>query len=123
MEPIQTTQAVQKGHRQARLEYERVYGQPLPRIVPKNWVFDHLRLLFPFFSTPSQDTDDLVIGVLDTPSRSVWVFDQEQQMTLWRKGFFGKGNLSRSEPTWLKREINRLQLEKKGGKGTLMRSH
>jgi hypothetical protein len=39
-------------------------------------------------------------------------------MVLWRKGFFGKGNLSRSEPTWLKREINRLQVEKKGGKGT-----
>ncbi|KAL0953485.1 hypothetical protein HGRIS_004715 [Hohenbuehelia grisea] len=27
-------------------------------------------------------------------------------MTLWRRGFFGKGDLSRSEPSWLTRQIN-----------------
>ncbi|KIM32860.1 hypothetical protein M408DRAFT_326578 [Serendipita vermifera MAFF 305830] len=112
MQPNKATESslVQKGQRQARLENERIYGQPLPRRTPKNWLFELLGSWYP------QDTDDTVIGVLDAPSRSVWVFDQEQQMTLWRKGFFGKGNLSRSEPTWLKREINRLQVEKKGGK-------
>jgi tRNA-splicing endonuclease subunit Sen2 len=104
--------------RQSRLDNERIYGQPLPRVTPKNWVFNILSLLYPF-STSTPNADDLVTGVLDAPSRSVWVFDQEQQMVLWRKGFFGKGNLSRSEPTWLKREINRLQVEKKGGKGAL----
>ena len=106
--------------RQTRLDNERVYGQPLPRVTPKSWFFDILSLWYPF-STSNPNTDDLVIGVLDAPSRSVWVFDQEHQMVLWRKGFFGKGNLSRSEPTWLKREINRLQVEKKGGKGALTR--
>lgn len=28
-------------------------------------------------------------------------------MTLWQRGFFGKGSLSRSEPTWLQRAKNR----------------
>lgn len=27
-------------------------------------------------------------------------------MILWRRGFFGKGNLSRSEPSWLSRQLN-----------------
>ena len=106
--------------RQIRLDNERIYGQPLPQSVSGNWLLDALVYWIPFWSS-SSGTGDLVVGVLDEPSRSVWVIDQEQQMTLWRKGFFGKGSLSRSEPSWLKREINRLQAEKMGKRGTAER--
>ncbi|KAG5637787.1 hypothetical protein H0H81_003179 [Sphagnurus paluster] len=34
-------------------------------------------------------------------------------MLLWRRGFFGKGDLSRSEPSWMARQINN---RKTGGK-------
>ena len=34
-------------------------------------------------------------------------------MVLWRRGFFGKGDLSRSEPSWLARQLN---LRKSAGK-------
>ncbi|KAG8768703.1 tRNA splicing endonuclease subunit sen2, partial [Serendipita sp. 398] len=113
--PVENQAAAPKVQRlNARLENERKYGQILPRVAPKSWVLRWLLSWNPF-GNPSQ-WDDMVIGVLDPPSRSVWIYDEEQQMTLWRKGFFGKGNLSRSEPTWLKREINRLQVEKRGGK-------
>lgn len=35
-------------------------------------------------------------------------------MVLWQRGFFGKGDLSRSEPSWLARQINARKLAKKG---------
>lgn len=34
---------------------------------------------------------------------------------LWRNGFFGKGTLSRSEPTWMSRKIEEQQ--KRDGNG------
>ena len=40
-------------------------------------------------------------------SQSVHVTDQNVARTLWENGFFGKGNLSRSEPSWLDREMRR----------------
>jgi hypothetical protein len=33
-------------------------------------------------------------------------FSQKHAMVLWRRGFFGKGDLSRSEPSWLARQIS-----------------
>lgn len=103
-----------KGPKAVRLENERIYGQPLPWVQDKSWISYILSTLNLF---PKPYKDERVIGVLDTPSCSVWVHDEEHQMILWRRGFFGKGSLSRSEPTWLKREINRLRVEKSGGKG------
>lgn len=103
-----------KGQRQQRQENERIYGQPLPRVSAKGWI-PYLIGILNIFSTA--ESDELVMGVLDPLTRSVWVYQEEDQMLLWRRGFFGKGSLSRSEPTWLIREINRLQLQKQGGKG------
>ncbi|CAG8462921.1 15842_t:CDS:1 [Acaulospora colombiana] len=39
-------------------------------------------------------------GTFDPLSNSVIVTNKEDIEKLWRQGFFGKGNLSRSEPTW-----------------------
>ncbi|KAF9245279.1 hypothetical protein BU15DRAFT_85612 [Melanogaster broomeanus] len=54
-------------------------------------------------------------GVLDVATRSVWVLDMKDAMVLWQRGFFGKGDLSRSEPSWLARQINARNQAKQGG--------
>jgi tRNA-splicing endonuclease subunit Sen2 len=36
----------------------------------------------------------------------VWVSNDKDSLILWKRGFFGKGDLSRSEPSWLARQIN-----------------
>ncbi|GAA6059751.1 hypothetical protein JCM10212_001959 [Sporobolomyces blumeae] len=43
----------------------------------------------------------------DDLSGSVWVSDENDMQRLWRQGFFGKGFLSRSEPSWRRRVENR----------------
>lgn len=50
------------------------------------------------------------VGVYDTATRSVWVTDPKDSTILWRRGFFGKGDLSRSEPSWLARQVNARKL-------------
>lgn len=45
-------------------------------------------------------------GVFDPATRSVWVTNAKDSRILWTRGFFGKGNLSRSEPSWLARQVN-----------------
>jgi tRNA-splicing endonuclease subunit Sen2 len=55
-------------------------------------------------------------GVFDPATRSVWVLDCAHAMILWRRGFFGKGDLSRSEPSWLARQISDRMATARGGK-------
>ncbi|KAJ6485912.1 hypothetical protein C8R45DRAFT_998373 [Mycena sanguinolenta] len=52
-------------------------------------------------------------GIFDEATRSVWVSSRDDSTVLWRRGFFGKGDLSRSEPSWLERQVNARQA---GGK-------
>ncbi|WFC94588.1 tRNA-intron lyase [Malassezia brasiliensis] len=40
----------------------------------------------------------------DDMTKSVWMYDTGDALELWTRGFFGKGNLSRSEPTWKARK-------------------
>lgn len=46
-------------------------------------------------------------GVYDPLIHAVIVTAPDHLLCLWRSGFFGKGSLSRSEPTWLQRARNR----------------
>jgi tRNA-splicing endonuclease subunit Sen2 len=49
-------------------------------------------------------------GYWSQNTRSVHVRETKHVRALWEMGFFGKGNLSRSEPTWLDQERKRLGL-------------
>lgn len=60
------------------------------------------------------------VGIFDAGSRSVWVVNKQDRDLLWQRGFFGKGNLSRSEPSWLKRRINQLEAERGTNKGEVL---
>ncbi|SNX83469.1 related to tRNA splicing endonuclease beta subunit [Melanopsichium pennsylvanicum] len=51
----------------------------------------------------------------DQNLQTIWVEDLDQGVRLlWQRGFFGKGNLSRSEPTWRQRKVNEIDALRKG---------
>ncbi|KIY70784.1 hypothetical protein CYLTODRAFT_419458 [Cylindrobasidium torrendii FP15055 ss-10] len=51
-----------------------------------------------------------------TTPNAVWIVNTSDINILWRRGFFGKGDLSRSEPSWVKRV--RAEREGRDGKPT-----
>lgn len=99
-----------------RNENNRIYANPIPLIFshpepsPLNSILNLLGLSTTKVLNPHCD------GYFDAATRSVWVSNGKDSMTLWRRGFFGKGNLSRSEPSWLARQINARQSRAAGRK-------
>lgn len=83
---------------------------PLPNVQPHN-PLSLVHIAFVWISqivTPriSQITPSYS-GLLSFESRSVHVTDARSIRGLWEQGFYGKGNLSRSEPNWLDGELAR----------------
>ncbi|PPQ63370.1 hypothetical protein CVT24_005635 [Panaeolus cyanescens] len=96
-----------------RAENNRIYAHPLPLLFvdpPKTRMTSVLGLLGLSLTRVENPHCE---GVFDPITRSVWVSKPEHSTILWRRGFFGKGDLSRSEPSWLARQIN---IKKNGGK-------
>lgn len=89
-----------------RNENNRIYADPLPVL------FSHpeptrLNSILNLLGLPTtQVLNPHCEGYFDATTRSVWVSNQKDSLILWRRGFFGKGDLSRSEPSWLTRQIN-----------------
>lgn len=90
------------------------YGTPLPLSLPdipaasssSSGVASYLQALIPSF-LPHRYIDVIRCnGTYDPLTRSVWVTDRRDMDELFRKGFFGKGTLSRSEPTWRERRVD-----------------
>jgi len=54
------------------------------------------------------------IGTYDPLTRSVWVTNRADREILFERGFFGKGNLSRSDPSWAIRRAKALEGERDG---------
>ncbi|KAJ3837294.1 tRNA-intron endonuclease [Lentinula raphanica] len=103
-------------------ENNRIYAHPLPLT----------------FSDPSSNRTRPILGLLglsrsqvinphcegyyDASTRSVWVVNQRDSEILWRRGFFGKGNLSRSEPSWFVRQVKDRQIRRVGSNASKMTS-
>lgn len=89
----------------------------LPAFHPSNPV-SLLRLAYVYLTQvafpPTSHRPDLYIGYFSPDTRSIHVTDPAHVRALWEMGFFGKGTLSRSEPTWLDRERTRLMAQKQG---------
>lgn len=89
-----------------RNENNKIYANPLPLVFPEpeptklNSVLNLLGISTASVLSPHCE------GYFDTATRSVWISSEKYSLILWRRGFFGKGNLSRSEPSWLARQIN-----------------
>jgi tRNA-splicing endonuclease subunit Sen2 len=77
---------------------------PLPVLIPHNplsvvaYVLSYLtQVLYP----PAQPTYN---GYFSSATSSIHITDHETIRKLWEMGFFGRGSLSRSEPTWLENQ-------------------
>ncbi|GAP90944.1 putative tRNA-splicing endonuclease subunit [Rosellinia necatrix] len=83
---------------------------PLPSFYPNNplslfhvlWAWASQVL-----SPPPAEPSVIHQGYWSPETQSVHIRDPKSIRALWEQGFFGKGNYSRSEPNWLKREQSR----------------
>lgn len=142
------------GKRATQAKNER-YFRPLPVLVANakdkqqaapSWSQWLASWLPSSSSTETGPGEDMLIGYWDTVTASVWVqvtpsgatkagkLDTTSRIAsqtktcraLWDCGFFGKGSLSRSEPTWRTRKINEERVKKQrehGMKGEVHRSN
>ncbi|KAG9312942.1 hypothetical protein JVU11DRAFT_6377 [Chiua virens] len=98
-----------------RTQNNRIHAHPLPIVLNEPSHPSFLQRTLNLFGLPITDIlNPHCHGVLDVATRSVWVLDTKDAMLLWQRGFFGKGDLSRSEPSWLARQLNARKLAKKG---------
>lgn len=102
---------VKGAGKKASLLKNQLYAKPLPvgqhptsrsTTQPRSW-WDRLnewskRIYDNTYSAPMYN------GWYDETTKSVWLYDNGDAQKLWTQGFFGKGNLSRSEPTWAERK-------------------
>jgi tRNA-splicing endonuclease subunit Sen2 len=83
---------------------------PLPTFVPHN-PLSLFHILYVWISQtikPQTSHFETLYQALFSPeTRSVHVTDSRSIRGLWEQGFYGKGTLSRSEPSWLDREKTR----------------
>ncbi|KAL2067462.1 hypothetical protein VTL71DRAFT_1887 [Oculimacula yallundae] len=85
---------------------------PLPTFVPHN-PLSLFHILYVWLSQTikpdeSSHIEPVYQGWFSPETRSVHITDHRSIRGLWEQGFYGKGNLSRSEPSWLSREKTRL---------------
>lgn len=107
--------------------YAQIHSKPLPLNIHPLPAFHPthpvslLRLAYAFLSQlispPNSHPEHLYVGYFSPESRSVHITDPAQVRALWEMGFFGKGTLSRSEPSWLDREQTKLKANG-GGRST-----
>ncbi len=110
-------QPVREVPRPSRPNYGKIHARPLPLLTyPLPPLISHnplsiLHIAFTYIYElvlpPSSHPKQLYQAYLSSESRSVHVTDEVAIRALWESGFFGKGSLSRSEPSWLERERRR----------------
>lgn len=105
-----TTTTMSAPLRTRKPNYNLLHAQPLPlTVVPLPPLIPHnplslLHILYAYlFSRAPAHPQPLYRGAFDSATSSVHVTDPASIQAFWNHGFFGKGSLSRSEPTWLSR--------------------
>ena len=114
---VQQQSATPKVPRPPRPRYAQIHANPLPLtihplppLIPNNPLsLVHLVLAYlgQVLFRPTAHPSPRYTGVFDAATQSVHVTDARSVRALWESGFFGKGSLSRSEPSWLEREKRR----------------
>lgn len=87
-----------------------VTAYPLPTLIPHNPLsIFHIAFtyIYRLLAPPSSHPKALFQAYFSPGTCSVHVTDETAIRALWESGFFGKGSLSRSEPSWLEREKKR----------------
>ncbi|KAF5867191.1 hypothetical protein ETB97_004112 [Aspergillus alliaceus] len=80
---------------------------PLPPLIPHNPLSIVSVLLSYLTYLIAPPHHEVYSAYFDSDTSSVHVTDAKAIRALWEMGFFGKGSLSRSEPSWLDREKKR----------------
>lgn len=112
--PSVTEKQIDRRLKPSRPNYKQIHAlplpikiYPLPPLIPHN-PFSILQIAFTYLlqivAPPSSHPKTLYRGCLSLETRSVHILDDGTARALWEQGFFGKGSLSRSEPSWLDRE-------------------
>lgn len=100
--------------RPARPNYRHIHRfplpvevHPLPPLIPHNplSIISVLLSYLTYLISPPHHT--VYPAYFDSSTSSVHVTDEKAIRALWEMGFFGRGSLSRSEPSWLEREKKR----------------
>lgn len=74
---------------------------PLPPLIPNN-PLSLLHIIVAYlFPGPTSHPSPLHLGTFHASTRAIHVTSQDTIKAFWNHGFFGKGSLSRSEPTWV----------------------
>lgn len=110
----------QKSSRSLRLDPKQIYKFPLPitvhalpPLIPHNPISIlqiTITYLTQLVAPPSSHPRVTYRGFLSCETHSVHVLDRDTIRIFWERGFFGKGSLSRSEPSWFERERRRKSL-------------
>ena len=120
-----------KPSRPRKPNYHQIHAQPLPirtyalpPLIPNN-PLSLLQIAYTILSQylfpPLSHNKPICKGYWSSETRSVHVTHSQTIRVLWEKGFFGKGSLSRSEPTWLQTEsVKRGKAEKQTSEAMTM---
>lgn len=108
-----TTSSPAKQSKPRQPSVHETYKQPTPLRVfpfptltnnPLSLVHLAATWLFQLLGPPPAEPSVVHTAYWDHETRTISVTDEKSMEALWQQGFYGKGNLSRSEPNWLKRE-------------------
>lgn len=80
---------------------------PVPPVIPHNPLSVLSAVLSYLTFVLSPPRHEVYSAYFDAATSSIHVTDERAIKALWEMGFFGKGSLSRSEPSWLEREKKR----------------
>ncbi|PWN48106.1 hypothetical protein IE53DRAFT_407247 [Violaceomyces palustris] len=135
--PLATVTGAGKKNSQLK---NRIYSKPLPVdldgsslasssssssssslsiLNPLNHIVRFLAHSHPFYQAKGKQRaasqPEIAQAFYDKATHTVWVVDMEQgKRLLWQRGFFGKGILSRSEPTWKQRREGEIDAMRRG---------
>lgn len=108
-----------RAPRPPRPNYRQIHQFPLPvnvhhvpPVIPHNPLsLISVALSYLTFLLSPPRRQDIYSAYFDKATSSCHVTDEKAINALWQMGFFGKGSLSRSEPSWLAREKKRRGLQ------------
>jgi tRNA-splicing endonuclease subunit Sen2 len=108
---------IHRTSRPVRPNFKQIHALPLPvnvyalpPLIPHNPVSVlqiALTYLVQLVVPPTSHPRVLYQGFFSPETNSVHVADENTARIFWERGFFGKGSLSRSEPSWFDREKRR----------------
>lgn len=108
-----TASSLAKSSKPRHPSVHEIYKQPAPLRTfpfptltnnPLSLVHLAATWLRQLLSPPPSEPSVVHTAYWDYDTRTISVTDEKSMEALWQQGFYGKGNLSRSEPNWLKRE-------------------